>query len=141
MTNLDRTFTSPRTVKSDSRGELWKVLNGAEQYSPANFGEIYMVTVQPGQSRGGHYHPQANEWFTVLRGSARAILTDPATGDERFLDLSAADPTILFVPAGLAHSFTNTGNGGSELWILAYSDQPYDPDDTVLYSPASRLCS
>lgn len=45
---------------------------------------------------------------------------------------------MIFVPAGLAHSFTNAGNGGSELWILAYSDQPYDPGDTVIYTPDPR---
>ena len=135
MTVLDGTYTSPRIVKSDSRGELWKLLNGTEENAPADFGEIYMVTVQPGQSRGGHYHPKANEWFTVLRGSARAVLTDPTSGKERFLELCADQPTMLFVSAGLAHSFTNTGVDGSELWISAYSDRPYDSEDTVRYTP------
>ena len=135
MAVLDRAYTLPRIVKSDDRGQLWKVLNGAEEHAPAEFGEIYVVTVQPGHSRGGHYHPKANEWFTVLHGSARAVLTDPISSEERLVELSAGDPAMIFVPAGLAHSFTNTGNRGSELWILAYSDQPYDPDDTVIYCP------
>ena len=41
MTILERTCTSPRIVKSDSRGQLWKLLSGAEQHTPAEFGEIY----------------------------------------------------------------------------------------------------
>jgi oxalate decarboxylase/phosphoglucose isomerase-like protein (cupin superfamily) len=137
MTVLDRTQVSPRIVKSDARGELWKLLNGAERDAPAAFGEIYMVTVRPGHSRGGHYHPRANEWFTVLRGSARAVLTDPISGEQRTVQLSALDPAMIFVPAGTAHSFTNTGEGSADLWILAYSDLPYQPDDTVIYSPAA----
>jgi len=137
MTVLDRAYTLPRTVKSDSRGQLWKILNGTE-HPPSEFGEIYVATVQPGHSRGGHYHPKANEWFTVLRGSARAVLTDPISGKDRSVELSAGEPTMLFVPAGLAHSFTNVDTGKLELWILAYSDQPYDPDDTVSYIPCER---
>jgi dTDP-4-dehydrorhamnose 3,5-epimerase-like enzyme len=134
MTVLEGTLTSPRIVKSDSRGQLWKLLNGTEPNAPAGFGEIYMVTVQAGYSRGGHYHPRANEWFTILRGQARAVLTDPISREERQLELRAGDPSMLFVPAGVAHIFTNTGDDGMELWILAYSDQTYDPDDTIAYS-------
>ena len=139
MALLDGTYTSPRIVKSDSRGQLWKLLNGAEEHAPPEFGEIYMVTIQPGQSRGNHYHLKANEWFMILRGSARAVLTDPTSGNESSLDLSADEPAMLFVPAGLAHTFTNTDNDASELCMLAYSDQPYSPDDTVPYTQHPRM--
>jgi len=44
---------------------------------------------------------------------------------------------MLFVRAGLAHSFSNTGNDRWEPWILAYSDQRCDPNDTVVYTPAA----
>jgi dTDP-4-dehydrorhamnose 3,5-epimerase-like enzyme len=138
MTILDRTCSSPRIVKSDSRGQLWKLLSGTDEHAPAEFGEIYMVTVQPGLSRGGHYHPKANEWFVILRGNALAVVADPTSGKERHLELSARDPVMLFVPAGAAHTFTNVGNDGAELWILAYSDQPYHADDTVTYTPDPR---
>src|SRR6267378_1937103 len=45
MTILERTCTSPRIAKSDSRGQLWKLLNGAEQHVSTEFGEIYPTNV------------------------------------------------------------------------------------------------
>ena len=109
-------------------------MTGLEPGLSDRVGETYIVMAVPGESRGGHYHPLANEWFTVIRGAAVTVLTDVATGEEFTLTLEADRPQTLMVHAGTAHRFENRSHD-SEFWLLAYSDQPYDPADTVPYDP------
>lgn len=133
MTLLEMATLIPRNFKSDPRGWFLKVLTGTEDHITPGTGEIYLTMSHAGQIRGGHYHPKANEWFTALRGRARVLLTDPISGKSIEVELSAQVPQTLFVPAGLAHTITSDSQDASELWLLAYSDEQYDPDDTIPY--------
>ena len=123
----------PRRLITDQRGWFLKVIEGTEKGMSQEVGEVYLTQAKPGQIRGNHYHRLANEWFTIVNGQAHVILQDLSGGKRRELNLSSEEPLTLFVPAGIAHCFVNASDKDDFL-LVAYSDQYYDPLDTVEYS-------
>jgi oxalate decarboxylase len=66
-----------------------------------------VVTVKPGGLRDMHWHPNADEWAYILKGTARVTVfnTGPAAITA---DFHAGD--IGYVKKGLGHYVENTGN-------------------------------
>jgi len=62
----DRIKIIPRKKIEDSRGWFLKVITGLEDGLPDKMGEVYTVYSEKGAARGGHYHIEATEWFTLL---------------------------------------------------------------------------
>jgi dTDP-4-dehydrorhamnose 3,5-epimerase-like enzyme len=135
MTLLDRLRIYPRPLRGDARGWLLKTLDGHEAHLPPALGENYVVMARPGQVRGGHFHPLAHEWFTLLQGRATLLLADPATGERAELALSMEAPVTVHVPAGVAHALrAEQAEDEPPMLLSAYSDRRYDPADTIAYS-------
>lgn len=134
MSIEDKIKLIPRELKSDGRGWFLKVITGNEEHLSSRVGEVYLVMAYPGQMRGGHYHRRTNEWFTVIQGTAVAVLMDPATGERLERRLDESNPITLFVPAGIAHAFRNPEGAPSAMLIVAYADQQYDLRDVVSFS-------
>ena len=120
-----------RKLIIDKRGWFLKVINGEEENLPKYTGEIYFTNALPGQSRGGHYHLRAKEWFTLINGMCDLHLVDIETGDKMVLSLSSRHPITVYVPSMIAHCFINTSN--VEFLLMAYNDVLYDPSDTIPY--------
>jgi len=97
-----------RKKLEDSRGWFLKVINGHEENLPNYTGEVYVTNATAGEAKGGHYHPLANEWFTLITGTCEVKLVN------------------------IAHIFINNSKG--EFILLAYSDQLYLPEDTIMYT-------
>lgn len=133
MKLADRIQIIDRRVIADSRGYFLKVLTGKEDSLPAYTGEVYLTSAKPGEAKGGHYHPKANEWFTLIQGEAELKLVDILTGERMQLNLVAFEPKTIFVPNAVAHVFINH-KIDSDFLLLAYSDQYYIPEDTVLFN-------
>lgn len=121
-----------RNKIEDSRGWFLKVINGLEEDLPSKTGEIYITNAKIGEIKGVHYHDLANEWFTLLFGVCELKLVDIKTNEKLILILDENNPTTVFVPSGIAHAFVNTGD--AEFTLLAYSDQLFDPKDTIPFS-------
>lgn len=129
MSLSDKIQIIPRNLIKDQRGWFLKVINGEEDNLPKYTGEIYFTNALPGQSRGGHYHIRAKEWFTLINGECNLFLVDVETSEKMVLNLSSDDPITVFVPSKIAHSFVNIGDG--EFLLMAYNDLLYDPTDTI----------
>ena len=86
---------------------------------------------KPGQAKGGHYHPKAIEWFTIIEGAATLKLEDMATHEKMELKLHFEDAVTVFVPNNVAHLFVNESN--NNFILLAYTDLLYDPADTIRF--------
>ncbi len=86
---------------------------------------------KPGQSKGGHYHPKAVEWFTVIEGKALLKLEDIETKERMEIEMSLEKAQSVFVPNCVAHIFENAGD--TDFITLAYTDLLYDPADTIAY--------
>lgn len=85
----------------------------------------------PVKSRGGHYHPEAVEWFTVIQGEAILRLEDINTRERMEIPMSLHESKSVFVPNNVAHDFISSGE--TDYIVLAYTDKLYDPADTIAY--------
>ena len=131
MSNIDKVSVIQRQLIGDERGWFLKAINGKEDRIPNHTGEVYLTMGITGQIKGGHYHPKALEWFTLIRGEAILYLEDVETRQKKQVLMSFESPKTVFVPNNVAHAFKNVGD--SEMIILAYTDDLYDPLDTIAY--------
>ncbi|MCS3265262.1 WxcM-like domain-containing protein [Bacteroides fragilis] len=84
-----------------------------------------------GESRGGHYHNRAIEWFTLVEGNAVLKLEDIRTNEKKEIYLNDQEPVTVFVPPHIAHEFINIDS--VPFIVIAYTDQLYKPEDTIQY--------
>ena len=131
MSLTDKIRIIDRKLLSDDRGWFLKVITGTEKDIPSATGEVYLTMAKPGQAKGGHYHPQAVEWFTLIQGNAILKLTDIVTKEEMTLFLSFDKPQTIFVPNNVAHLFLNDSE--NDFVLLAYSNLQFSPEDTLSF--------
>lgn len=122
----------PRKRIEDNRGWFLKVITGKEKGLPAYTGEIYTVYSKNGASRGGHYHIQATEWFTVLYGKSNLELFDMLTHERLTILLDINEPRTIVVPPNVAHRFDAIEL--QSFLLVAYTDVLYKPEDTISYN-------
>lgn len=131
MTLRDKVRIIPRCLISDERGWFFKAITGTEENIPSHTGEVYLTMGKPGKTKGGHYHLEAFEWFTVIQGETKLILEDIETKERMEISMNLKESISVFVPCKVAHVLVNTGN--SDFILLAYTDKLYDPKDTIPY--------
>lgn len=132
MANIDNVHIIQRRFIADNRGWFLKAITGTEEGIPSHTGEVYLTMGKPGQSKGGHYHPKAVEWFTIIEGSAILKLEDIKTHERKDIEMSLERAITVFIPNNVAHVMVN--NSDKDFILLAYTDRLYDPNDTVQYS-------
>ena len=132
MSQIDKVKIIPRRLIADDRGWFLKAITGTEESIPSHTGEVYITMGKPGQSKGGHYHPEAVEWFTIIEGSAVLKLEDMVTHERRDIDMSLEKAITVFIPNNVAHIVVN--NGDKNFILLAYTDKLYEPADTIAYT-------
>lgn len=132
MSKLDNVQIINRRLIVDERGWFLKAITGTEEGIPNHTGEVYLTMGKPGQAKGGHFHPEAVEWFTIIQGSAVLKLEDMETYERRDIEMSLDKAITVFIPNNVAHVVVN--NGDSDFILLAYTDKLYDPKDTIAYT-------
>lgn len=131
MSQIQKVQIIPRRLIKDDRGWFLKAITGTEENIPSHTGEVYLTMGKPGQAKGGHYHPEAVEWFTIIEGSAILKLEDMETHERRDIDMSLDKAITVFIPNNVAHVVVN--NNDNDFILLAYTDKLYDPADTIPY--------
>ena len=129
---LERVKIIDRKLIADERGWFLKAITGKENGLPQSTGEIYLTMGRPGQAKGGHYHPQAVEWFTIISGKAILKLEDIVTHERIDVEMSLENPVTVFIPNNVAHIVVNDSD--QDFILLAYTDKLYDPADTISYN-------
>lgn len=132
MAQIDKVHIIQRCLIADDRGWFLKVITGTEEGMPSHTGEVYLTMGKPGQAKGGHYHSEAVEWFTIIKGSAILKLEDMETHERKDIEMSFEKAITVFIPNDVAHIVVN--NGDKDFILLAYTDKPYDPKDTIAYT-------
>lgn len=132
MSLQDKIRIIPRKLIMDERGWFLKTITGKEEGLPSYTGEVYLTMGKSGQLKGGHYHPVANEWFTLIEGKSILLLEDVKSKERMEIPLRFEDAKTIFVPSGVAHAFLNEGE--KDFIVLAYTDQLYQPEDTINYT-------
>ena len=131
MSQIEKVKVIPRRLLKDERGWFLKAITGTEENIPSHTGEVYLTMGKPGQTKGGHYHPEAVEWFTIIEGSAILKLEDIETHEKQEIEMSLEKAISVFIPNNVAHVVVN--NSESDFILLAYTDKLYDPSDTIAY--------
>ena len=132
MSQIDKVKVIPRRLLKDERGWFLKAITGTEENIPNHTGEVYLTMGKPGQAKGGHYHPEAVEWFTIVQGSAILKLEDMETHERRDIPMSLAKAITVFIPNQVAHVVVNDSN--EDFILLAYTDKLYYPKDTISHT-------
>ena len=131
MSQIDKVRIIPRRLIADDRCWFLKAITGKEEDIPSHTGEVYLTMGKPGQAMGGHYHPEAVEWFTIIEGCAILKLEDMETHERRDIEMPFEKAQTVFIPNGVAHIVVN--NSDKNFILLAYTDKLYDPADTITY--------
>lgn len=131
MSQIDKVRIIPRRLIADDRGWFLKAITGTEEDIPSHTGEVYLTMGKTGQAKGGHYHPEAVEWFTIIEGSAILKLEDMETHERRDIEMPFEKAQTVFIPNNVAHIVVN--NSDKDFILLAYTDKLYDPADTIAY--------
>jgi dTDP-4-dehydrorhamnose 3,5-epimerase-like enzyme len=131
MAQIDKVKIINRRLIADERGWFLKAITGTEEGIPAHTGEVYLTMGKPGQAKGGHYHPEAVEWFTLIEGSAVLKLEDMETHEKQEVEMSLEKAITVFIPNNVAHIVVN--NSDKDFILLAYTDKLYDPSDTIAH--------
>jgi dTDP-4-dehydrorhamnose 3,5-epimerase-like enzyme len=132
MSLKDKIKIIPRHLLIDNRGWFLKVINGKEENLPSYTGEVYVTSAVPGEAKGGHYHEKANEWFTLVNGECELKIVDVSTSEKLSISMSSTRPETIYIPNNIAHIFIN--NSSTDYILLAYSDQLFLPEDTIVFS-------
>lgn len=125
-----KVLTISRNRIEDNRGYFLKVLDGNESGNPFPC-EVYISSARPDETKGGHYHLKAQEWFTLIKGEALLTITNINTLEKSEIMLTDSEPITVYVPPGFAHSFKNVGL--EDFILLAYTDTKYKPEDTISF--------
>lgn len=132
MSQIEKVQIINRRLIADERGWFLKAITGTEDGIPNHTGEVYLTMGKPGQAKGGHYHPEAVEWFTIIQGGAVLKLEDMETHERRDIKMSLEKAITVFIPNNVAHIVVNDSN--EDFVLLAYTDKLYDPKDTIAYT-------
>ena len=132
MSQIDKVHVIQRRLIADDRGWFLKAITGTEEGIPLHTGEVYLTMGKPGQAKGGHYHPEAVEWFTIIGGSAILNLEDMETQERKDIEMSLEKAITVFIPNNVAHIVVN--NSDKDFILLAYTDKLYNPKDTIAYT-------
>ena len=132
MSQIDKVHVIQRRLIADDRGWFLKAITGTEEGIPLHTGEVYLTMGKPGQAKGGHYHPEAVEWFTIIGGSAILKLEDMETHERKDIEMSLEKAITVFIPNNVAHIVVI--NSDKDFILLAYTDKLYNPKDTIAYT-------
>jgi UDP-2-acetamido-2,6-beta-L-arabino-hexul-4-ose reductase len=110
---------------SDSRGAFAEVLRTPD------CGQMSVLVVNPGQTRGGHYHHTKVEKFIVVKGRARFRFRQVISGETAELLASGERLEAIETIPGWTHDITSIGE--EEVVALLWASEAFDParPDTV----------
>lgn len=122
----------PLKANSDDRGSFTEFLRTPDR------GQVSVNVSKPGVTKGNHWHHSKWEKFLVVSGEAlvrmRRVGLD-ADGEPYPVDeyrVCAAEPTVLEMPPGTAHSILNLSLT-DDLVTVIWANEPFDPENPDTY--------
>jgi oxalate decarboxylase/phosphoglucose isomerase-like protein (cupin superfamily) len=115
------THTESLIVHKDDRGRLIKA------WPRQVNGEVYVVEIRPGSSRGNHLHLHGGEWFIPIAGTPVLVVEDPETKQRV---ITVLDGVRARVEAGQAHAIFATKG---PVLVMAVADLPHEQEVTQAY--------
>lgn len=112
--------------KEDERGWLVEVLKN-DFLKNKEFGQFFITTAHSGFVKGNHYHTRKTEFFCVIKGEAKLLLTGNNTGEEKEILMGESNLVTVKINPGITHAIKNIGN--DMMFLLSYIDEQYNEKD------------
>jgi len=118
----------PLISHDDKRGMFVEMLKTKDS------GQFSFFTINPGITRGQHYHHTKTEKFLVVRGSATFRFKNLCTEESSQLTVSSSDLVIVESIPGWAHDISNQTD--EETLVMLWANENFNPNnpDTIQYS-------
>lgn len=139
--DIDGVFHVPLTKHRAIEGwfmEHLRMSGGKVEALPVDF-EVRQVSVsraEPGRINAFHLHVKEvqDELWTVVAGTMLVWLADvragsPTAGVKRSYVLSAEQPVLLHIPAGVAHGYKAGGEGALLVYAMNGQFDPAEPNE------------
>ena len=109
--------------KIDNRGVL------VEAFKLPSDGQVFYVDLDPGQTRGNHYHKRKTERFIVVFGVAEIQSRDRDSGNVMKVELSYTSPMCVTIPPNNTHNISSDDGA----IFLVWCDEIFDENDPDTY--------
>jgi dTDP-4-dehydrorhamnose 3,5-epimerase len=120
----------PLQVFSDERG--WFCELRRDSVLPKRMVQTNLSFSRAGVVRGLHYHERGQDGlFACLRGTARVVVLDRATGETFTEDIGEENPVAVYIPGRHAHGFEALTDVLFCYHVTAEYD-PADPDEHTI---------
>lgn len=93
------------------------------------FGQISLLVIKSGCSRGGHYHTRKEEWFCCINGRCRMDLLNVHSKATKDILLDETKREFVRVEPFWAHTLSNLSNTRSCDLIIIVSEE-FDESDS-----------
>ena len=122
--SVDGVLRIPLERFADERG--WFCELRRDSTLPRRMAQTNLSFSRQGVIRGLHYHERGqDDLFACLRGTARVVILDRATGATFTEDIGDENPVAIYVPGRHAHGFEAL----SDLLFCYHVTEEYDPAD------------
>ena len=109
---------------ADERGWFAELMRSSLLPKPVR--QSNLVFSRKGVIRGLHYHERGqDDLFACIRGMARVVVLDRASGEAYTEDIGDENPVALYIPGRHAHGFEAL----TDLLFLYHVTEEYDPAD------------
>lgn len=88
-------------------------------------GQVSINTINPGFTKGNHYHHTKTEKFLVIKGEGTINFRHVITNEVISYSVSDKEFTVLDIPPGYTHNIINTGT--EELIFIIWANELFDP--------------
>jgi dTDP-4-dehydrorhamnose 3,5-epimerase-like enzyme len=112
---------------TDERGFSIKPFEGKQLDAVFN---IHLVSLNPGTTRGNHFHPTQTEYIFVLGKQGKLVTVDSANDKRSETFINGEKCPRIVVPPQVAHAIKNTGS--EQMYLLCYTDSPLIPERDVI---------
>lgn len=125
---MNEPFLKPIRAFCDSRGYSF-----FDIFSDINGGQVNIGTLQPNVIKAFHYHNyQTDHWFCI-KGDIRIICISQDGSIVKNFYIGEHNPSILTIPPGWLHGYTNISNDSSTLlyWVTKKYDASLPDEERV----------
>ena len=103
----------------------------SELFKYSSFGQISLNEIDPGQTRGNHWHQTKHERFIVIKGSAIIRLRKKYSSEVTEYQVNDMDLTVVEIPPGFVHNIENVGK--DQLYTIMWANEIYNQNHPDTY--------
>ncbi len=92
----------------------------AASFEGAAPGNLHIVSMNPGATRGNHHHTKTTEWLLICGGPARFAWRSPEDNSIHNEIINGDEPLLVEIPPAVDHAVINVSE--HVIYLLSISD-------------------